>query len=169
MYLSISVFWEETYIYKNDPHIWASLRGLAGSRAAKIWIIFDKTNFLARKITQKWFSLTYLYLIMLNSECKLQYSLCSCKIVILSFIRLNHSNICTYEHSYYMSCVLYCYFGTWQYYVSFASNKIFKSIICNDKELEMYVSLASSYYSIIVSFIYCNTASDQYDSTTMVK
>lgn len=110
------------------------------------------------------FFLTYLYLIMLNSECKLQYSLCSCKIVILSFIRLNHSNVCTYEHSYYMSCVLYCYFGTWQYYVSFASNKIFKSIICNDKELEMYVSLASSYYSIIVSFIYCNTASDQYDT-----
>ena len=36
---------------KNDPHIWASLRGLAGSRVAKIRTIIDNTNFLTRKIT----------------------------------------------------------------------------------------------------------------------
>jgi len=46
------------------------LRGLAGSRIAKIRIIIDNTNFLARKITQKWNPLTYLYLIMLNQTLK---------------------------------------------------------------------------------------------------
>ena len=39
--------------HKNDPHIWASLRGLAGSRAAKIRIILDNTNFSARKISEE--------------------------------------------------------------------------------------------------------------------
>ena len=39
-----------TYKNKNDPHIWASLRGLAGSRASKIQIIIDNTNFLSRKL-----------------------------------------------------------------------------------------------------------------------
>ena len=38
-----------TYKNKNDLHIWASLRGLAGSRAAKAQIIIDNTNFLAGK------------------------------------------------------------------------------------------------------------------------
>lgn len=42
------------------------------SVAAKIRIIIDNTNFLARKISQKWISLTYLYLIMLNHAIKLK-------------------------------------------------------------------------------------------------
>ena len=33
-------------------------------------IIIDNTNFLARKITQKWNSFTYLYLVMLNRTLK---------------------------------------------------------------------------------------------------
>lgn len=40
------------------------------SVAAKIRIIIDNTNLLARKISQKWNSLTYLYLIMLNRDLK---------------------------------------------------------------------------------------------------
>ena len=56
--------------HKNDPHIWASLRGLAGSRAANIRILIDNTYFSAWKITQKWISLKFLYLIMLNRAIK---------------------------------------------------------------------------------------------------
>lgn len=37
-----------------------------GTDDAKVRIIIDNTNFLASKIKQKWISLTYLYLIMLN-------------------------------------------------------------------------------------------------------
>ena len=33
--------------------------------------------------------------------------------------------------------------------------------------MKMYKFLAPSYYSIIDVFIYCNTTSNQYDSTTM--
>lgn len=55
---------------KNDPHIWASLRGLAGSRAANIRILIDNIYFSAWKITQKWISLKFLYLIMLNRAIK---------------------------------------------------------------------------------------------------
>ena len=39
---------------------------VADSVAAKIRIIIDNTNFLARKITHNWISLIYLYLRMLN-------------------------------------------------------------------------------------------------------
>ena len=42
------------------------MRGLARTDGAKIRIIIDNTNLLVRKATQKWISLTYLYLIMLN-------------------------------------------------------------------------------------------------------
>ena len=45
---------------------------------------------------------------------------------------------------------------------SLAYLKIYKS-----KEMKMYIFLAPSYYSIIEVFIYCNTTSNQYDSTTM--
>ena len=44
-----------THKNKNDPHIWASLRGLAGSRAAKIRIIIHNTNFLYLKIRKSGF------------------------------------------------------------------------------------------------------------------
>jgi len=43
---------------------------VADSVAAKIRIIIDNTNFLVRKITQKWISLIYLCLIMLNQTLK---------------------------------------------------------------------------------------------------
>nr|DAR11379.1 MAG TPA: hypothetical protein [Caudoviricetes sp.] len=43
---------------------------MARTDAAKIRIIIDNTNFLVRKITRKWISLTYLYLIMLNQTLK---------------------------------------------------------------------------------------------------
>jgi hypothetical protein len=43
---------------------------VADSVAAKIRIIIDNTNFLARKITHNWISLIYLYLRMLNQGLK---------------------------------------------------------------------------------------------------
>jgi hypothetical protein len=46
---------------------------VADSVAAKIQIIIDNTNFLARKITQKWISLIYLYLIVLNQTIKTHF------------------------------------------------------------------------------------------------
>ena len=58
--LSISVFWEWTYIYKKAPRIWASLRGLVGTDSAKIQIIPGNTNFSVRKISKKWIYLTRL-------------------------------------------------------------------------------------------------------------
>lgn len=41
------------------------------------------------------------------------------------------------------------------------------SLLRWSKEMKMYIFLAPSYYSIIEVFIYSNTTSNQYDSTTM--
>ena len=51
---------------KDPPWFAVQMGSVADSVAAKIRIIIDNTNFSARKITRKWISLTYLYLIMLN-------------------------------------------------------------------------------------------------------
>jgi len=51
---------------KDPPWFAVQMGSVADSVAAKIRIIIDNTNFLVRKITQKWISLTYLCLIMLN-------------------------------------------------------------------------------------------------------
>lgn len=58
---------------KDPPWFAVQMGSVADSVAAKIRIIIDNTNFLARKISQKWISLTYLYLIMLNHAIKLSF------------------------------------------------------------------------------------------------
>ena len=55
---------------KDPPWFAVQMGSVADSVAAKIRIIFDNTNFLARKITQKWIYLIYLYLILLNRTVK---------------------------------------------------------------------------------------------------
>ena len=67
---------------------------VADSVAAKIRIIFDNTNFLTRKITQKWFSWTYLYLIMLNQTLKLRFVR-----QIKSFSKQNYYLCSVYTHT----------------------------------------------------------------------
>ncbi|WP_308233081.1 hypothetical protein, partial [uncultured Prevotella sp.] len=52
------------------PWFAVQMGSVADSVVAKIRIIIDNTNFSARKITRKWISLTYLYLIMLNRGLK---------------------------------------------------------------------------------------------------
>ena len=47
MFLQTEFLLPYTHKNKNDLHIWASLRGLAGSRAAKIRTIIDNANYLA--------------------------------------------------------------------------------------------------------------------------
>ena len=51
---------------KDPPWFAVQMGSVADSVAANIQIIIDNTNFLARKITKKRNSFTYLYLIMLN-------------------------------------------------------------------------------------------------------
>ena len=51
---------------KDPPWFAVQMGSVADSVAANIRIIIDNTNFLARKITKKRNSFTYLYLIMLN-------------------------------------------------------------------------------------------------------
>ena len=51
---------------KDPPWFAVQMGSVADSVAAKIRIIIDNTNFLARKITHNWISLIYLYLRMLN-------------------------------------------------------------------------------------------------------
>ena len=82
------------YKQKTPRTIWVLLRGLARTDAEKIRIIIDNTNFLASKITQKWISLTYLYLIML----------CLCRHYIVSN---NNSHWISRSH-----CFLTCSFGS---------------------------------------------------------
>ena len=48
-----------------------SIGKMADTVAVKIWVFIDNTNFPARKIMQKWISLTFLYLIMLNWTLKI--------------------------------------------------------------------------------------------------
>lgn len=55
---------------KDPPWFAVQMGSVADSVVAKIRIIIDNTNFSARKITQKWNSLTYLHLIMLNQGLK---------------------------------------------------------------------------------------------------
>ena len=66
---------------KDPPWFAVQMGSVADSVVAKIRIIIDNTIFSARKITQKWNPLTYLYLIMLNQTLKSYFS---CQIKLFS-------------------------------------------------------------------------------------